>query len=120
MNPRSRDELKYLCIHLKVHSNFLSRNILVYFTFINDDTHTTVFRTLIDEKRVLTQNLILNLNFENVTMKNFIKNNYLLFRDVEIGDIVTIGECRPLSKTIRFNVLKVSKGKGSKKSFKKF
>ncbi|XP_049881110.1 40S ribosomal protein S11 isoform X2 [Pectinophora gossypiella] len=42
------------------------------------------------------------------------------FRDVELGDIVTIGECRPLSKTIRFNVLKVSKGKGSKKSFKKF
>ncbi|XP_053620294.1 small ribosomal subunit protein uS17 isoform X1 [Plodia interpunctella] len=42
------------------------------------------------------------------------------FRDVELGDIVTIGECRPLSKTVRFNVLKVSKGKGSKKSFKKF
>ncbi|XP_041971491.1 40S ribosomal protein S11 isoform X2 [Aricia agestis] len=42
------------------------------------------------------------------------------FRDVEAGDIVTIGECRPLSKTVRFNVLKVSKGKGSKKSFKKF
>ncbi|XP_058987150.1 small ribosomal subunit protein uS17 isoform X2 [Musca domestica] len=42
------------------------------------------------------------------------------FRDVEIGDIVTIGECRPLSKTVRFNVLKVSKGQGSKKNFKKF
>nr|CAH04326.1 S11e ribosomal protein [Calomera littoralis] len=41
------------------------------------------------------------------------------FRDVEIGDVVTIGECRPLSKTVRFNVLKVSKGTGSKKSFKK-
>lgn len=46
-----------------------------------------------------------------------IVNNY---RDVEIGDVVTIGECRPLSKTVRFNVLKVSKGTGSKKSFKKF
>ncbi|XP_065356994.1 small ribosomal subunit protein uS17 [Calliphora vicina] len=42
------------------------------------------------------------------------------FRDVEIGDIVTIGECRPLSKTVRFNVLKVSKGHGIKKSFKKY
>ncbi|XP_065206929.1 small ribosomal subunit protein uS17 [Planococcus citri] len=42
------------------------------------------------------------------------------FRDVEIGDVVTIGECRPLSKTVRFNVLKVTKGQGSKKSFKKF
>lgn len=44
----------------------------------------------------------------------------LCFRDVEIGDVVTVGECRPLSKTVRFNVLKVSKGAGSKKSFKKF
>ncbi|XP_026842858.1 40S ribosomal protein S11 [Drosophila persimilis] len=42
------------------------------------------------------------------------------FRDVEHGDIVTIGECRPLSKTVRFNVLKVNKGQGAKKSFKKF
>ncbi|XP_017087000.1 small ribosomal subunit protein uS17 [Drosophila bipectinata] len=43
-----------------------------------------------------------------------------VFRDVEQGDIVTIGECRPLSKTVRFNVLKVSKGQGAKKSFKKY
>lgn len=45
---------------------------------------------------------------------------YLLCRDVEIGDIVTVGECRPLSKTVRFNVLKVTKSQGAKKSFKKF
>lgn len=25
------------------------------------------------------------------------------------GDIVTVGQCRPLSKTVRFNVLKVDK-----------
>ncbi|XP_059615238.1 small ribosomal subunit protein uS17 isoform X1 [Phlebotomus argentipes] len=42
------------------------------------------------------------------------------FRDVEQGDIVTVGETRPLSKTVRFNVLKVSKASGSKKRFKKF
>ncbi|KAG4072468.1 hypothetical protein HA402_004400 [Bradysia odoriphaga] len=42
------------------------------------------------------------------------------FRDVEIGDIATIGECRPISKTVRFNVLKITKGAGVKKSFKKF
>uniref|UniRef100_A0A6A7GA02 Small ribosomal subunit protein uS17 n=1 Tax=Hirondellea gigas TaxID=1518452 RepID=A0A6A7GA02_9CRUS len=29
--------------------------------------------------------------------------------DVTDGDIVTIGECRPLSKTVRFNVIKVQK-----------
>lgn len=31
------------------------------------------------------------------------------------GDVVTIGECRPLSKTIRFNVLKVDPVAESKK-----
>jgi small subunit ribosomal protein S11e len=29
------------------------------------------------------------------------------FDHVKEGDIVTIGQCRPLSKTVRFNVLKV-------------
>ncbi|XP_015909359.1 small ribosomal subunit protein uS17 [Parasteatoda tepidariorum] len=42
------------------------------------------------------------------------------FRDVVIGDVVTVGENRPLSKTVRFNVLKVTKGAATKKSFAKF
>ncbi|XP_071955442.1 small ribosomal subunit protein uS17-like [Antedon mediterranea] len=43
------------------------------------------------------------------------------FRDVKLGDFVTVGECRPLSKTVRFNVLKVNKAPGStKKQFQKF
>jgi len=42
------------------------------------------------------------------------------FRDIRLGDIVTVGECRPLSKTVRFNVLKVSSVGGSKKQFAKF
>nr|ABX44783.1 putative 40S ribosomal protein RPS11 [Flustra foliacea] len=42
------------------------------------------------------------------------------FRDVSVGDVVTVGECRPLSKTVRFNVIKVAKSSVSKKSFKKF
>ncbi|KAK2194646.1 bifunctional Ribosomal protein S17 [Babesia duncani] len=29
--------------------------------------------------------------------------------EVNAGDIVTVGQCRPLSKTVRFNVLKVEK-----------
>lgn len=29
------------------------------------------------------------------------------FRRIKVGDIVTVGQCRPLSKTVRFNVLKV-------------
>nr|KAG5702914.1 hypothetical protein BaRGS_034687 [Batillaria attramentaria] len=42
------------------------------------------------------------------------------FRDVKIGDVVTVGECRPLSKTVRYNVLKVTAKSGSKKGFNKF
>uniref|UniRef100_UPI00398E39E2 small ribosomal subunit protein uS17-like n=1 Tax=Pristiophorus japonicus TaxID=55135 RepID=UPI00398E39E2 len=42
------------------------------------------------------------------------------FRDVQNGDSVTMGECRPLSKTVRFNVLKVTKAAGAKKQFPKF
>jgi len=43
------------------------------------------------------------------------------FRDVSIGDVVTVGECRPLSKTVRFNVIKVVKGTSVvKKAFAKF
>ena len=39
---------------------------------------------------------------------------------VKEGDSVTIGECRPLSKTIRFNVLKVDSAAGSAKGVKLF
>ena len=61
------------------------------------------------------------LNYKVQKCKEYILVKFLFnFRDVEIGDVVTIGECRPLSKTVRFNVLKVTKGQGSKKSFKKF
>nr|ACD65144.1 putative 40S ribosomal protein RPS11 [Phoronis muelleri] len=42
------------------------------------------------------------------------------FRDVKPGDVVTVGECRPLSKTVKFNVIKVTKGQGNKKGFEKF
>ncbi|XP_037948139.1 40S ribosomal protein S11-like [Teleopsis dalmanni] len=41
-------------------------------------------------------------------------------KDVKIGDIAIIGECRPLSKTIRFNVLKLSSNTKMKKKFQKF
>lgn len=43
---------------------------------------------------------------------------------VKEGDRVTIGECRPLSKTVKFNVIKVEgankKKKTTKKQFKNF
>lgn len=42
------------------------------------------------------------------------------FRDVAVGDIVTVGECRPLAKTVKYYVLKVSKAPGARKQFQKF
>merc|ERR1711981_565431 len=39
------------------------------------------------------------------------------FRDTAIGDTLTVGECRPLSKTVKYNTLKVSKSARSKKAF---
>jgi small subunit ribosomal protein S11e len=40
---------------------------------------------------------------------------------VEEGDWVTVGQCRPLSKTVRFNVLRVLPRTGKAvKSFNKF
>ncbi|AOW29587.1 40S ribosomal protein S11 [Candida albicans] len=39
---------------------------------------------------------------------------------VEEGDVVTVGQCRPISKTVRFNVLKVSAGASRSKKFSKF
>ncbi|SPO46040.1 probable RPS11B - ribosomal protein S11B [Moesziomyces antarcticus] len=39
---------------------------------------------------------------------------------VQVGDTVTVGQCRPLSKTVRFNVLKVSKNKSAEKAAKQF
>ncbi|TFK41177.1 ribosomal protein S17-domain-containing protein [Crucibulum laeve] len=39
---------------------------------------------------------------------------------IEVGDTVTVGQCRPLSKTVRFNVLRVSKNKAAAKAFGKF
>jgi small subunit ribosomal protein S11e len=41
---------------------------------------------------------------------------------IKEGDVVTVGQCRPLSKTVRFNVLKVEPQKvtGSGKQFRLF
>merc|ERR1712198_299461 len=52
--------------------------------------------------------------------RNLVAHMSPCFRDVNLGDLVTVGQCRPLSKTVRFNVLKVAKSVASKKSFEKF
>ena len=60
--------------------------------------------------------------FQIVLVTAFYLCIFILFffhRDVAIGDIVTVGECRPLSKTVCYNVLKVTKVGGGKKGFTK-
>merc|ERR1712027_79399 len=42
------------------------------------------------------------------------------FRDIKVGDLVTVGECRPVAKTITFNVIKINKTRTTKKGFSKF
>ena len=39
---------------------------------------------------------------------------------VSEGDVVIVGQCRPISKTVRFNVLKVAVAKSKSKQFSKF
>lgn len=39
---------------------------------------------------------------------------------VAITDLGHLGQCRPLSKTVRFNVLRVAKNKAAAKAFGKF
>ncbi|KAK9461480.1 40S ribosomal protein uS17 [Lipomyces oligophaga] len=36
------------------------------------------------------------------------------------GDVVTVGQCRPISKTVRFNVLRINSTETGKKQFTKF
>ncbi|CAO1634678.1 unnamed protein product [Sympodiomycopsis kandeliae] len=51
--------------------------------------------------------------------KNLVAHCSPAFR-VQVGDDVTVGQCRPLSKTIRFNVLSVSASKKAEKAAKRF
>ncbi|XP_004707454.1 40S ribosomal protein S11-like [Echinops telfairi] len=52
--------------------------------------------------------------------KNMSVHLFPSFGDVQISDIVTVGKCRPLSKTVCSSVLKVTKAAGTKKQFQKF
>ncbi|XP_027401196.1 40S ribosomal protein S11-like [Bos indicus x Bos taurus] len=42
------------------------------------------------------------------------------FRDIQIGDIFTVGTCWPRSKTVPFHVRKVTKAADTKRKFQKF
>ncbi|OLY80870.1 40S ribosomal protein S11 [Smittium mucronatum] len=79
---------------------------------------TKMKRTIIIRREYL--HFITKYNRYEKRHKNVAAHISPAFIGVEIGDTVTIGECRPLSKTVRFNVLKVTKKvfKGSKQFIK--
>ncbi|ELW65265.1 40S ribosomal protein S11 [Tupaia chinensis] len=52
--------------------------------------------------------------------KNMSVHLSLCFREVQIGNIIMVGKCQLLSKTMCLNVLKVTKAAGNKKQFQKF
>ena len=80
---------------------------------------TKMKRTIIVRREYL--HYIKKYNRYEKRHKNLAAHMSPCFIGVNPGDMVTVGQCRPLSKTVRFNVLKVSKQveRGSK-SFTKF
>lgn len=80
---------------------------------------TKMKRTIIIRREYL--HFVKKYNRYEKRHKNLAAHLSPCFIGVSVGDTVTVGQCRPLSKTVRFNVLKVSKNvvKGAK-SFAKF
>jgi small subunit ribosomal protein S11e len=80
---------------------------------------TKMKRTIIIRREYL--HFISKYNRYEKRHKNLAAHLSPAFIAVQQGDTVTVGQCRPLSKTVRFNVLKVQKKvvKGAK-NFAKF
>ncbi|KAI9363956.1 ribosomal protein S17-domain-containing protein [Zopfochytrium polystomum] len=68
---------------------------------------TKMKRTLIIRREYL--HYVPKYNRYEKRHKNLAAHVSPAFIGVEAGDVVTVGQCRPLSKTVRFNVLKVQK-----------
>ncbi|KAJ3054072.1 ribosomal 40S subunit protein S11A [Rhizophlyctis rosea] len=80
---------------------------------------TKMKRTIVIRREYL--HFIKKYNRYEKRHKNLAAHLSPAFIGVEAGDVVTVGQCRPISKTVRFNVLKVQKQqvKGAK-TFAKF
>lgn len=78
---------------------------------------TKMHRTIIIRREYL--HYIPKYNRYEKRHKNLAAHVSPAFR-VSEGDIVTVGQCRPLSKTVRFNVLRVVKHSEGSKQFGKF
>ncbi|PRT56339.1 40S ribosomal protein S11-B [Wickerhamiella sorbophila] len=78
---------------------------------------TKMHRTIIIRREYL--HYIPKYNRYEKRHKNLAAHVSPAFR-VNEGDVVTVGQCRPLSKTVRFNVLRVASTSGKSKQFSKF
>merc|ERR1712029_1050797 len=86
--------------------------------FTGEVSKTKMTRTIIIRREYL--HYIPKYNRYEKRHKNVAAHCSPAFR-VEVGDIVTVGQCRPLTKTVRFNVVRVTKGKkAASKQFVKF
>ncbi|EPX71479.1 40S ribosomal protein S11 [Schizosaccharomyces octosporus yFS286] len=78
---------------------------------------TKMHRTIIIRREYL--HFIPKYNRYEKRHKNVAAHVSPAFR-INEGDVVTVGQCRPLSKTVRFNVLRVVKHTEGSKQFGKF
>ncbi|ODQ77234.1 hypothetical protein BABINDRAFT_169358 [Babjeviella inositovora NRRL Y-12698] len=78
---------------------------------------TKMHRTIIIRREYL--HYVPKYNRYEKRHKNLAAHLSPAFRVAE-GDIVTVGQCRPISKTVRFNVVKVASAAKSNKQFSKF
>jgi len=102
----SRENLLAFKRSIDVFSNFLS------FIYINNYNvnrgvvvSTKMRRTVVVRRDYL--HYIKKYNRFEKRHKNLTAHCSPAFPRVKEGDVVTVGQCRPLSKTIRFNVIKV-------------
>merc|ERR1719489_733816 len=62
------------------------------------------------EMKLLTIHLLRKpQSVEKLLLREKLRRMPLLKTRIKVGDTATIGECRPLSKTVRFNMLKITK-----------
>ena len=115
----SRENLLAFKRSIYVFSNFLS------FIYINNYNvnrgivvSTKMRRTVVVRRDYL--HYIKKYNRFEKRHKNLTAHCSPAFPRVKEGDVVTVGQCRPLSKTIRFNVIKVDSKRDSGNSKKAF
>ena len=102
-----------------VTANFLS---LIYINNYNVNrgivASTKMRRTVVVRRDYL--HYIKKYNRFEKRHKNLTAHCSPAFPRVKEGDVVTVGQCRPLSKTIRFNVIKVDSKRDSGNGKKAF